>query len=723
MRTPDNRGRSLSVFAPPAAHEHLAQQWGFQLDSRLARQADFGDEASQVRRRMTAAVTQLQTDLSADMRRRGFPETVTGRRNFINQILDENSAYRGGGMGYADARTARAVTSRRLNSILEARTASDRSRLARTAYDETLDFYDNFFTTASQNLQVRLTQSGNVSSHRNTPFADANIGLHRLHAGQRRGLYQRHAGAMRGRHIATDSPAANFLSRHYFQTEVHPNVNYFTSLTPERAQRIVNGIQGAPNNPTPDQAFLWLERNRYPVRRQGTRGRSDAAPRGRGKPCGASHISASYNCGKGGTAGSNSPATTALANKHDKAYKARQIGSIVARVGAVGGGLALVGLSGKKFANAETAAQLVGARDTAIAGVAITAIGVGSLLREKKVTKSSEELAESYEPIKALPGSDAATLTKLQNFIREADIDAQRVPALNVLMGIGGYFTYDKPDRIHVTAAGSTTPEAARDKDPAVAYANGMEKYMKYRATVSESKIKGTHSANTSDMKTLMRNFSASHWVGNSDGKMNYLNAHEIAHAVHYRGDFASPKAVYVNGKRFEGAELEAHLMRSSSYYGQSDLRKTAKGETSNYYEQGNRLETYAENFALYVGNAGAMKKYHPVAYEWTRQTTEYALARPAKKEARPISDIIRELNKGSYRFDPVVLRGDASDSTAIGTLLDHMRDAAVAGNINAALEIFKKAQSLPLEYRFMFGSYLETAYLYSHIESDTQQA
>jgi hypothetical protein len=450
--------------------------------------------------------------------------------------------------------------------------------------------------------------------------------------------------------------------------------------------------------------------------------RQDAAPSTTqaGKPCGASHIPRAHKCHTNTTAPTPESGATpqVVANKHDKAYRTRQIASIVARVGAIGGGATFAIVAARQGVKNKD----VDAFKAAFTGAAVAFLGVRSLQRERAVTHNTKELVDRYEKLKQSEDVDPATVDKLQKFIQDTDMDSQRVPTKFVLGGVGGYFDSAKPDRIHITSEGMTIPEASKDKSGPKAYTKGVEKYMRYRAGLTSERIIDAENTSLENMK---RNFSASHWIGNPEGKQDYLLAHEIGHAIHYRGNFATPKAVVVNGKRYEGKELEAELKRSTSYYGQSDLVKKSESR-DNYYEQGNRLETYSENFALYVGNARAMKEIFPVSYEWTRQTTEYALAQPPKAKPRPFIDIVKELSEGTERFEPKSLRSrrDASeDDKRILDLLAAIKNAAVKGDVGTTLQLFSEAQALPQDVRFMFGAFLETAFMYSQINesrSDT---
>lgn len=734
----EENGRS--VYARPAAHELLARQWGFELDPRPLRQAASGGtlpemstEYSRVRAMLPQRIKQMHDDMVADLQRRRFETTPQGIESYTSALIAENPNLIFG-RNAADRRRNEQAFRSRVRDVISARTAVEQRTLANTTYNQTVDYYNSFFRDAASRLQ--LNEDGtprNPAVQLDSPFGDAAQGLARFHAAQRR-RYRTPVGVRTSTQVrypfAFDNrEVGRFLNRHYYHTNVLRDRGPLLFEKPDQVRRIAGLMSGGTfeGNESTQAAIDWFAQNGFGVaigpRPRGSQRRRPPNTRitrsdAKGKRCGASYIPAAHKChsGTAPSAPESGKAPKVLANKHNAAYKARQIGSIVARLGAVAGGAVLAVKAGKQGIEEGNWDALAAAG----AGAGISYYGVKSLIREKQSTNSPKDLVKRYEKLKQVEGVDPKVVDKLQKFITDTDLDSQRVNTMLTALGMGGYFDSAYPDRIHVTAEGITIDEAYKGKDPAVSYSKGVDKYMRHRASLTkESHINADKAAN---METMYQNFSGSHWIANKDGKVDYYLAHEAAHAIHYRSNFASPKAVIVNGKRYEGAELERELMRSTSYYGQSDLRKRGRSK-DNYYEQGNRLETYSENFALYVGNAKTMKELFPVSYEWTRQTTEYALSKPPKKEARPFIDIVNELAKGSERFEPRALasRRDApEDEARILQLLTAIRTAATNGDVPGTLKLFAEAQSLPQEYRFMFGAFLETAFMYSQINQSS---
>ena len=441
---------------------------------------------------------------------------------------------------------------------------------------------------------------------------------------------------------------------------------------------------------------------------------------GKGKPCGESYIPKAHKCGKQSVAAS-AKRTEVLSDKHDAKYRARMLGSLIARVGlTAGAGILAYKAAEDMLENGHkySSDQMKGAFYTTIGLSAIAAVGVGSILREQKVTKNSKQLTAEIEKLKAAKGVEPETIDKVNKFITETDMDVQRVGAMYVLMGMGGYFTTDQPNRVHTIGGSPTHDRTYNSKDPIDALDNGLNRYMQDRAKLSPRQ---QDARNIKDLDTMKRNFSVAGYVGNSKAASTAITLHEIGHAIHYRGDFATPVSVTVKGKKYEGDELQAELMRSSSIYGQSDIRKAARPAAGDYYSQGNRLETFTENFVLYAANGKNMKEQFPVSYAWTKATVDYSLSKPAAKPARPMADVIEELAAGAERFDPkktqrkpkTVAKTDSEDASQFFALYEEMREAATSGDLLQAIATMAKAQALPREQRFMIASLMETAAMY----------
>lgn len=760
-----------SVFAAPAAHELLAAQWGFQLPARSLRETGRLAETALVRHRLLPeAISQLHNDLKADIQRRNIPLNAAGINVYAAQLLQENPSIISSAPNARLRRQLEQEFRLRLQEVAQATSSVQQRSIANNAYTRALTHFDEYFSRAAENLSVNSNNETVLSRlNPNSPYGDAMVGLSRLHHGQGRV----------GR--ATNRDAAVFLNSWYFHSRVQRRSEPYNLRSAANAVKYASSLSGQAIR-SPEEALGWFQQNGYSVRIPRSRGGSNPSgpstppprsPRGprkgpssprtptnsplidrlntetqeeymqraksiaqeqirrnfrrtdadavtRGKPCGKSHIPKAHKCHSEVGVGASPAATTqSLANKQDKAYHTRRVASLVARLGAIGGGAAVAYVAGreairevKKGPTSGDLDKIKGLTGVALTGAFISSAAVRSIEREKATTFDSDQLVDRYETLKKEKDVDPKVVTQLQTFIKDADIDSQRVSTQLILGGLAGYFDTAKPDRIHITGEGLTVSGAG------TTYTKGVDNYMKYRAKASASII--TQNDKTTIDK-YQRNFSASGWIKSKEGKADYLIAHEIAHAIHYRSKFATPKAVVVNGKRYEGADLQRELARSTSYYGQSDLFKKSNS-TTNYYDQGNRLETYAENFALYVGNSRSMKEYFPVSYEWTRQTTEYALKQKPKVRPRPFLDVVSDLSKGAQQFEPQRLRArrdSPEDDARILQLLRQMQSAAVEGDTTQAMALFAQAQELPQDVRFMFGSFLETAFMYAQLNAE----
>jgi hypothetical protein len=433
---------------------------------------------------------------------------------------------------------------------------------------------------------------------------------------------------------------------------------------------------------------------------------------GKGKPCGESHIPQAHKCGKQSVA-SSAGRTEAFANKHDTQYKAKAVFSFFTRVGVTAGAGIMAYKHGQELATGNAAS---------IGYATIAGLGLASLIREQKVTKSPERLAAELQDLKRAKGVEPETLDKLSKFVVDSQMDVRRVGTMQILSGMAGYFDTAKPDRLHTVGGFSSNDRTYTSKDPVDALDNGLKRFMEDRSALPLDK---QDARNITNMREFRRNFAVSGYVGNDRGVVTAITIHELGHAIHYRGDFATPKSVKVDGKEYSGAELQAELLRSSSIYGQSDVRRAIQPQPGNYYQQGNRLETFSENFVLFAANGKNMKETFPVSYAWTKATMDYALAKPAKKPARPFVDVFGDLAKGTERFNPekalpkdkTVAKKDSTDGDRFFTLYNEMQEASTSGDILQSIKILARAQVLPKEQKQMVGALMETACLYRSMQ------
>jgi len=483
------------------------------------------------------------------------------------------------------------------------------------------------------------------------------------------------------------------------------------------------------------------EAEKLRLREDTTSGKSS----GKGKACGESYIPSKHECtiGTGGAALKGTSKESKIAAIREKgkteafqhtnekgertaAYRARQFGSALARAGfTVGTGV--------------LAAKSVKKDPMAAGGLALMSLfGAKSLQRELKVTRSNKDLVKDFSSLKGLDGVEDATIDQMVGFIQESGIDVQRASTQALTAGVKGYFDTAKPNRVHTSAGESELNNSRtgqqvklyKGKTDAETMAGGVQSMIAQR----ESYYNGPErrkllAGQANSMEDLYELHSTGQFVGTGKGRALYTNAHEIAHAIHYRGDFATPKSVTVNGKVYSGTELEIELIKSSSYYGQSDIRRKASGKVDNYYDTGSRLETYAENYAMYVGGGEQMKKSFPVAYEWTKQTTDYALSKPVNKPARTFSSVVEELvEQGERQYikdrldAPKEQKPQEPQKTGdelFVELYPKVQAAASKGDVKVFAELLGQAMQGELEedQMLMLNDYIETVRMYEVID------
>ena len=511
------------------------------------------------------------------------------------------------------------------------------------------------------------------------------------------------------------------------------------------------------------------------------------ATKGKGKPCGESHIPSKHECTIG-LAGAKltkeeRQAITKSAKKEyggvkkgeqlkgqvetkqhtnpdgsrTAGYRARQFGSALARAGFT------VGTAAAAYSAVRTKDPL---KSNPIAGIGLglmSLMGAKSLIREAQVTRSNKQLVKDFSNLKNQSGVEPETVDQLAKFTAEAGLDVQRVGTPASLLGIGGYFDTAKPNRIHTNTTDSELKESKtgqqrklyKGKTDAQTATQGVQSMIARREAIyNSSERKKLMRGQTDNMEDILELHSNAQFVGNAKARSLYTNVHETGHAIHYRGDFATPKSVTVNGKVYSGDQLEAELIKSSSYYGQADIRRKSTGTPDDYYQTGSRLETFAENYAMYVLGGKDMKRAFPVSYEWTKQTADYALSKPVNKPARTFESQVDEFVKNPQR-KYIGDRMDApmfSDSEKPNTqrsstdikkerdakakanakeepqlkgdelfmdLFPKVQEAAVKGDMKQIVELYAQASEgdLSEEQQLILGSYAETARMYEVID------
>ena len=536
-------------------------------------------------------------------------------------------------------------------------------------------------------------------------------------------------------------------------TPLMPVSKMSESPSPKEAEEIAQEAQEEEPKPSgkpiklslsieiPAEALAAKRSDAYEAEKQRLREDSPSG-KSKGKACGESHIPSKHECtiGTGGAALKGSGKESKIAGIREKgkteavqhtnekgertaAYRARQLGSALARAGfTVGTGVL---------------AAKVGKKDPLAAGglAMMSLLGAKSLKRELTVTRSNKDLVKDFSSLKGLDGVEDATIDQMVGFVQEAGIDVQRVKTAALAGGVKGYFDTAQPSRVH-TSAGESELNMSRTgqqkklykgKTDAETMTGGVQSMIAQReAYYNSDQRKKLLAGQAQSVEDLYELHSTGQFVGTSKARALYTNAHEIAHAIHYRGDFATPKSVTVNGKVYSGTELEIELIKSSSYYGQSDIRRKPRGKVDNYYDTGSRLETYAENYAMYVGGGESMKKAFPVSYEWTKQTTDYALSKPVKKPARTFSSVVEELvEQGERQYikdrmdAPKEQQPQKTGDELFVELYPKVQAAASKGDVKAFAELLGQAMQGELEedQMLILNDYIETVRMYEVVD------
>ena len=712
-----------SVFADDATYSFLSQQHGLAG----TRSGSLDNDIAFLRTHMAGTLANQSQALKRDAINQGFNINATGRdgprkRNeartqYIQQTIRRDFA--GAPVQFQNQ------VSGQLRQLISRSDDHDFTNDAAKLFRDTRTQFNDHFRALADYAAVfpgdRIRpEQRNLIEHVNIVHAQA--------------LHTRLPGGLRNVPIAGPSHA-EFIQQYSYDTTVignsvsSPSARMIKAAAEDMAGHSMSGVNVA-RDYLRQQGYTRLS-TVDPTPFPRSRPRGDAADRpssvymaaylsvlsrydaGKGKPCGESYIPQAHKCGKQSVA-SSAGRTEAFADKRTATYHARAIGSLIARVGLTGG----MGILAYKAGEDMLKTGNSGSFQTAVMLGLGTAVGVSSLIREQKVTKDSKQLTTELEKLKKAEGVEPETIDKINKFITDTELDVQRVGGMQVLSGVGGYFTTDKPNRVHTTGGSHSHERTYKSQDPVDALDNGLKRFMEDRAKLSPGQ---QDARNIKDMDKFMQNFNVSGYVGNSKGASMATTIHEIGHAIHYRGDLATPAYVVVKGKKYEGDELTAELMRSSSIYGQSDIRRAAKPEKGNYYQQGNRLETFTENFVLYAANGKNMKEQFPVSYAWTQATLDYSLSKPPLKPARPMADVIEELSAGTERFDPkkalkgqkTVAKKDSADDDRFFALYNEMQEAATSGDILKSIKVLARAQVLPQEQKQMIGALMETACLY----------
>lgn len=718
--------RGRSIYSNDAANRFVARQFG------LAG-SDFMQSPGGTRKQSVLnadAISQLGEKLNvwgdtmrADMKLRRYETSKEGIytdkaiREYVDTRVVPNMGLTRGGLPPQQQNIARRQARDLAVDILKTKGGSDYKSQATLIRSRISTGYDKYFKEVSSRMGI-------TPLNKQSTFGDGQVGLARY--------LTKSESITAGRVTPIKSRShANLILRDYFTTTVSGNKGGTFTASANTVQRVAQQINGSRELPDVGSAYsivresgigslrspseapstgkkktaskprkpaktgLAAQRSqsdlaRAIMKRKGFEGsyaealaqarremkRSDAAENrndlkkseGTGKPCGESHIPKSHECSK-------------TSSGRSAGYRARQVGSAALRVAAIPGGVALAAASikGRKSLGGEGTFYL------SLFGIAASAGAVQSLRNERRSTKTPEQFASDIRKLAKMPDADPAIVNQVAAFTEEAGIDQQRVGIMLDLNGIKGYFDSGKPNRL---SANEKSRKGMSDADYQL-LGKALQDHNDFRKSLSPRQQDARYVPQT--ITAQKRNHGPISQLSESKDLQNsygtYIKVHELGHAVHYRGGFKTASSVNVNGKTYAGQDLERELMKSVGIYGQSDIRRS-NATRQNYYSQGNRLETYAENFALYTLSGKAMKRDFPVAYEWTKQTTDNALRQPVKKDPAPFAELIAtEGYKGFGTFDPTKGRKDAED--AKGDWYSQLQDAAADGELAKAMKIF----------------------------------
>ena len=716
-----------SIYSDDAANRYISRQFGLNTPGALQRVGQIARSQSSrdgdVKKELSRRLSSWGDTMRADMDLKRLPRDARGdfTRNAISKYVDgtvlPNMGLSRSGLSASQQNNARSQARNLAVDILGNVNKDKYDRQAATLRRNVVAQYDNYFSEVSDRMSL-------AGGSKQSTFGDGQVGMAR---------YVMHQQPISGGRVVPvkSRSHANLILRDYYIRKVQNDRGGSFTASANTVQRVAQQINGSRELPDVGSAYsivresgisslrspseapstgkkktaskpkkpaktgLAAQRSqsdlaRAIMKRKGFEGsyaealaqarremkRSDAAEErndlkkseGTGKPCGESHIPKSHECSK-------------TSSGRSAGYRARQVGSAALRVAAIPGGVALA-------AGAIKYRKHLGPQDrftVPLLGLAVSAGAVQSLRNERRSTKTPEQFASDIRKLSKMPDADPAIVNQVAAFTEEAGIDQQRVGIMLDLNGIKGYFDSGKPNRL---SANEKSRKGMSDADYQL-LGKALQDHNEFRKSLSPRQQDARYVRKT--ITAQKRNHGPISQLGESKDLQNsygtYIKVHELGHAVHYRGGFKTASSVNVNGKTYAGQELERELMKSVGIYGQSDIRRS-RATKDNYYSQGNRLETYAENFALYTLSGKAMKRDFPVAYEWTKQTTDNALRQPVKKDPAPFAELIAtEGYKGFGTFDPTKGRKDAED--AKGDWYSQLQDAAAAGELAKAMKIF----------------------------------
>ena len=717
-----------SIYSDDAANRYISRQFGLNTPGALQRVGQIARSQSSrdgdVNKELSRRLSSWGDTMRADMELRRFERDKSGNftskaiSSYVDTRVIPTMGFSRSGLSASQQNNARSQARNLAVDILGNVNKDKYDRQAATLRRNVVAQYDNYFSEVSDRMSL-------AGGSKQSTFGDGQVGLAR---------YVMHQQPISGGRVVPvkSRSHANLILRDYFTRKVQNDRGGSFTASANTVQRVAQQINGSRELPDVGSAYsivresgisslrspseapsttkkratskpkkpaktgLAAQRSqsdlaRAIMKRKGFEGsyaealaqarremkRSDTAEvredakksSSTGKPCGESHIPKSHECSK-------------TSSGRSAGYRARQVGSVALRVAAIPGGVALAAASIKAR---KSVLGMEGAIYFSMFGIAASAGAVQSLRNERRSTKTPEQFASDIRKLSKMPDADPAIVNQVAAFTEEAGIDQQRVGIMLDLNGIKGYFDSGKPNRL---SANEKSRKGMSDADYQL-LGKALQDHNSLRKGLTPYQ---QDARNVPKTYTYQKKFHGPiSQLGESKDLQNsygtYIKVHELGHAVHYRGGFKTARSVNVNGKTYAGQDLEKELIKSVGIYGQSDIRRS-KATRDNYYSQGNRLETYAENFALYTLSGKAMKRDFPVAYEWTKQTTDNALRQPVKKDPAPFAELIAtEGYKGFGTFDPTKGRKDAED--AKGDWYSQLQDAAAAGELAKAMKIF----------------------------------
>jgi hypothetical protein len=700
-----------SIFSEQAANEFLVSKFRLNSNGIVGRSttASIAARNSLLEDELAGRLGQWREAMQSDMRLRRFAPregniTVRQANRYISQVAAPRLRIQLANLTTEQGRRAASEGAALMRTVL---TSDNQNTTARALRREAVSQYDTYFNNVAQSM----TQSVMSSS---SPFGDGATGLARF-LSRRSGSNQQ----------ILSREYADLQLRDYYQSRVM-NLSNNYRVSESTARRLAQQINRSTELPNSAEALRILNTNGFPrasyrgstlgeappkpptltdltTRILGRRGnenmsraaamrqarrerdswllrraqRTDEAPprvlthiqyredntntEGKGQPCGESHIPKDWKC------------TKKVQKKSKKEDKTKPEGPKIPYAQ-----IAIAGLYGLSIG-----AQIIDAKQT---------------LRNEKFQKlrnsplkpknlNPDQFATALSELKNKPGVNNNTIDQISKFVKDANITVETDIKSEHSPGVRGFWTPSKPNTLHVPIL---------SEDIARSFTTNFDRINKTTNGL----------VSTPNRLGLFRNWgvSSSYKFGSSEQFFS-TSVHELGHALHGRMALVTPKAVTLNGKRYEGAALERELRKTITTYGSSDINR-------------GRLETYAEYFSMYVMSGDTLKKKNPVAWAWTKSITDYALKQDPYMDSR----IQAAANRSIANSQKTDSRMDSAPNTP-EELLKRAQELAVSGKPKELRKLVSDYKNdLTFDQYNVIGSLFETAVLYAYQQQIGEQ-